>query len=181
MERKAALDIFKKYNQSPSLLKHALAVEAAMRHFAEKHGEDVEYWGTVGLLHDIDYERHPQEHCAKAVNILQSEGFDANFIHAVVSHGYGIVNDIAPEKLMEKTLYAVDELTGLIAAATLMLPSKDIADLKLSSLKKKWKDKRFASGVNRDIIQSGCTMLGMEMEELMRETCEAMGKILPDE
>lgn len=178
MDRDRILEIFKKYNQSPSLLKHALAVEAMMRHFAAKHGEDEEYWGAVGLLHDIDYEMYPDEHCRKAAEILEAEGFDADFIHAVVSHGYGIVVDVEPSHIMEKTLYAADELTGLIAAAALMLPSKDVADLKLSSLKKKWKDKRFAAGVNREVISNGCQMLGIEVDDLMQETCAAMQKTL---
>ena len=177
MDREHTLNVFKKYNQSPSLLKHALAVEAVMRHFAEKYGEDAAYWGAVGLLHDVDYEMYPEEHCHKAVELLTAEGFDAAFIHAVVSHGYGIVVDTEPVHVMEKVLYAADELTGLIAAAALMLPRKDVADLKLSSLKKKWKDKRFAAGVNRDIILDGCDRLGMELEELMTETCHAMRNI----
>lgn len=179
MDREQALSVFKKYNQSPSLLKHALAVEAVMRHFTVKQGEDEEYWGAVGLLHDVDYEKYPEQHCVKAAELLKEEGFGPEFIHAVVSHGYGIVTDIKPELYMEKVLYAADELTGLIAAAALMLPSKSVADLKLSSLKKKWKDKRFAAGVNREIIQNGCGMLGMELDELMQETCTSMQTVLP--
>ncbi|MCC8180003.1 MAG: HDIG domain-containing protein [Planctomycetes bacterium] len=173
-DRAEAIAIFKKYNQSPSLLRHALAVEAVMRHFAPKKGEDVDYWGTVGLLHDIDYEQFPDQHCAKAAEILKDEGFDDAFIHAVASHGYSIVNDIQPQLEMEKVLFATDELTGLVAAAALMLPTKDVADLKLSSLKKKWKDKRFAAGVNRDIILKGCEMLGLDLDTLMTETMEGM-------
>ncbi len=173
-EHDAMVAIFKKYNESASLYRHALAVEAVMRHFAAKRGEDVAYWGAVGLLHDIDYEKYPEEHCVKAAEILRGEGFDDGFIHAVVSHGYGIVTDAAPELEMEKVLFATDELTGLIAAAALMLPTKSVEDLKLSSLKKKWKDKRFAAGVNRDIVLRGCAMLGMELEDLMTETMEGM-------
>ncbi len=179
-EHNAMVEIFKKYNESASLFRHALAVEAVMRHFAAKRGEDVEYWGAVGLLHDIDYEKYPEEHCVKAVEILRGEGFDDGFIHAVTSHGYGLVTDVEPELGMEKVLFAADELTGLIAAAALMLPTKKVEDLKLSSLKKKWKDKRFAAGVNRDLILRGCGMLGMELEELMTETMEAM-KTLAEE
>lgn len=174
MNREHALEVFKKCNESPSLFRHALAVEAVMRHFAAKHGEDVEYWGMVGLLHDVDYERFPEEHCTKAVEILRENGFDDAFIHAVVSHGYGLVVEVAPELLMEKYLYAADELTGLIAAAALMLPTKEVKDLKLSSLKKKWKDKKFAAGVNRDVVTNGCALLGIELEELMQETMTAM-------
>lgn len=173
-DRSHALAVFKKYNQSPSLFRHALAVEAVMRHFAAKAGEDVEYWGAVGLLHDVDYEMYPDEHCRKAVELLRAEGYDDAFIRAVVSHGYGIVTEVAPELPMEKTLFAADELTGLVAAAVLMLPSRSLDDLKLSSLKKKWKDKRFAAGVNRDIVLQGCGMLGIELDELMRETVEGM-------
>ncbi len=175
-ERDAVVAVFKKYNESPSLFRHALAVEATMRHFAEKQGEDAEYWGAVGLLHDIDYEKFPDQHCAKAAEILAEEGFDPAFIHAVVSHGYGIVTEVKPELPMEKILFATDELTGLIAAAALMLPTKQVADLKLSSLKKKWKDKRFAAGVNRDIIAQGAEMCGISLDDLMQETMAAMTK-----
>ena len=177
LPREQALAIFKKYNQSESLYRHALAVEAAMRHFAEKYGENADYWGAVGILHDVDYELYPDEHCRKAAELLRDEGLDETFIRAVVSHGYGIVVDVKPESTMEKALFAADELTGLIAAAALMLPSKSVADLKLSSLKKKWKDKRFAAGVNRDIITQGCEMLGIELDELMTETMTAMREV----
>ncbi|MCC8190333.1 MAG: HDIG domain-containing protein, partial [Planctomycetes bacterium] len=159
MDRRHILQVFHKYNQSPSLLRHAVAVEAVMRWFAAKEGFDPEYWGAVGLLHDIDYERYPEDHCRRAVTILEEEGFDADFIHAVVSHGWGICTELAPEHRMEKVLYAVDELTGLIAAACVLLPSKSVADLKLSSLKKKWKDKKFAAGVNREVVQKGCELI----------------------
>lgn len=173
-DRERSLAVFRKYNQSPSLFRHALAVEAVMRHFAEKYGEDADYWGEVGLLHDVDYEMYPEEHCRKAVEILKAEGYDDDFVRAVVSHGYGIVTDVKPERRMEQVLFATDELTGLVAAAALMLPSKKVEDLKLSSLKKKWKDKRFAAGVNREIVQSGCDMLGMDLDTLMQKTMEGM-------
>lgn len=178
--RDEVVAIFKKSNDSPSLYRHALAVEAVMRHFAAKYGEDQDYWGAVGILHDVDYEKHPEEHCKKAAEILKAEGFDDQFIRSVVSHGYGICVDVAPESTMEKVLFATDELTGLIAAAVLMLPSKNLDDLKLSSLKKKWKDKRFAAGVNRDIVTQGCEMLGMPLEEVMTETMEGMRGIRPE-
>ena len=151
-----------------------------MRHFAEKQGEDVAYWGAVGLLHDIDYEKFPDQHCVKAAEILEQEGFDPAFIHAVVSHGYGIVTETQPELPMEKILFATDELTGLIAAAALMLPTKQVADLKLSSLKKKWKDKRFAAGVSRDIIARGAEMLGVGLDDLMQESMLAMTQAMPE-
>lgn len=179
-ERERIIGVFKKYNQSESLYRHALAVESVMRHFAAKQGEDAEYWGAVGLLHDIDYEQFPDQHCVKAAVILEEEGFDPAFIHAVVSHGCGIVTQVAPELPMEKILFATDELTGLVAAAALMLPTKQVADLKLSSLKKKWKDKRFAAGVSRDIIAQGAEMAGIPLDDLMQETMTAMTRIMPE-
>ncbi len=179
-QRERTVAVFKKYNESASLYRHALAVEAVMRHFAAKQGEDVERWGAVGLLHDIDYGQFPEQHCVKAVEILEKEGFDAAFIHAVVSHGYGLVSQVPPELPMEKILFATDELTGLVAAAALMLPTKQVADLKLSSLKKKWKDKRFAAGVDRDIIARGAEMTGIPLDDLMSETMIAMTRIMPE-
>lgn len=173
-DRDQALAVFGKYNQSPSLLRHALAVEAVLRRFAREWGEDEEYWGMVGLLHDVDYEMHPDEHCRRAPDMLREAGFDEAFIRAVVSHGYGICVDVAPESRMEKALFATDELTGLIAAAVLMLPSKSLDDLKLSSLKKKFKDRKFAAGVSREVILEGCGMLGMTLDEVMLETIEGM-------
>ncbi|MDR1612902.1 MAG: HDIG domain-containing protein [Planctomycetota bacterium] len=178
--REQALKVFGKYNASESLLRHALAVEAVMRHFADMYGEDAEYWGVVGLLHDVDYEKYPEQHCRIAPELLRNEGYDEAFIHAVVSHGYGLVTNVKPELRMEKVLFAVDELTGLISAAALMRPSRSVLDLEVSSLKKKWKDKKFAAGVNREVIRNGCEMLGMELEELMRETILAMRKAAAD-
>ncbi len=174
LTRPEAIELYKKYNASPALFRHSLAVEAVMRHFAAKFAADPDYWGLVGLLHDIDYEMYPQEHCQKAPEILHAAGFDDAFVHAVVSHGWGICSDAEPTLPMEKALYATDELTGLIAAAVLMLPSKSLADLKLSSLKKKWKDKRFAAGCSREIIEKGCGMLGMPLDEVMQETMKGM-------
>lgn len=174
LDRDQAVALFKKYNQSPSLFRHALAVESVMRHFARKAGEDEEYWGIVGLLHDIDYEMYPEEHCRRAPDLLREAGLDEAFVHAVVSHGFGLCVDVAPESHMEKVLYATDELTGLIAAAALMLPTKSVADLKLSSLKKKWKDKKFAAGVSREVIAQGCELLGMSLDDVMVETMEGM-------
>ncbi len=179
-ERDAVVAVFKKYNESPSLFRHALAVEATLRHFAAKLGEDENYWGAVGLLHDVDYERFPDLHCVKAAEILAEEGFDDAFIHAVVSHGYGLVAETAPELPMEKILFATDELTGLVAAAALMLPTKQVADLKLSSLRKKWKDRKFAADVNRDIIAKGAEMCAVPLDELMQETMTAMTNIMPE-
>ncbi|MDR1534174.1 MAG: HDIG domain-containing protein [Planctomycetota bacterium] len=175
-DRARALEVFRRHNQSPSLFRHALAVEAVMRHFAAGLGEDEDYWGAVGLLHDLDYELYPDRHCAKSGEILRDEGYDEAFIRAVISHGYGLVNEVKPELPMEKVLYAVDELTGLIAAAALMRPSRKLADLEVKSLRKKWRDKRFAAGVDRGVILRGCEMLGRELEEVMRETMAGMLK-----
>ncbi len=174
LTRPEAVELYKKYNPSPALFRHSLAVEAVLRHFAGKFGADADYWGLVGLLHDLDYEMYPQEHCRKSPELLRAAGFDDAFIHAVVSHGFGICTDVEPGLPMEKALYATDELTGLIAAAVLMLPSKNLADLKLSSLKKKWKDKRFAAGCSREVIEKGCAMLGMPLDEVMQETMKGM-------
>ncbi len=162
------------YNQSENLLAHALAVESVMRHFAGKFGEDPDYWGVIGLIHDLDYEQFPDQHCHKTEAILRDEGWPEESIRAVVSHGYGIVNDVKPESRLEKTLFTIDELTGLVAAAALVRPSKSVLDLKAKSVRKKWKDKRFAAGVNREVIETGCDMLGMELSEVITETIEGM-------
>ncbi|HHU63506.1 MAG TPA: HDIG domain-containing protein [Clostridiales bacterium] len=167
--REKALSVLKKYNKNEGLIRHALAVEAVMRYFASEAGEDVDYWGAVGLLHDVDYEMYPDQHCRKAPEILRSEGYDDAFIHAVISHGHGQLVDAEPKLYMERVLFAVDELTGLIAATALMRPSKSVMDLKVKSVKKKFKDKRFAAGVNRDVIQKGCENLGMELDDLINK------------
>ena len=173
-DREAALQLFKTYNKSENLMRHALAVEAVMKHFARLFNEDELKWGVVGLLHDIDYEQYPDQHCAKAGEILAQHGYPPDYIHAVKSHGYGIVSDIAPAHNMEKVLYAVDELTGLIAAVALMRPSKSILDVQLSSVKKKWKQKAFAAGANREVIARGAEMLGMALDALILHTIEGM-------
>ena len=180
--REKALALLKEYNESQALVTHGLAVEAIMRHYAAKAGEDVEYWGCVGLLHDVDYEKYPEEHCKKAVEILQDAGYDEAFIHAVVSHGYGLVSDVEPQLYMEKVLYTVDELSGLINATAIMRPSHSVMDLEVKSVKKKFKDKKFAAGVNREVILDGCQRMGAELDEVinecilgMRENHEALG------
>ena len=180
--REKALALLKEYNESQALVTHGLAVEAIMRHYAAKAGEDVEYWGCVGLLHDVDYEKYPEEHCKKAVEILQDAGYDEAFIHAVVSHGYGLVSDVEPQLYMEKVLYTVDELSGLINATAIMRPSRSVMDLEVKSVKKKFKDKKFAAGVNREVILDGCQRMGAELDEVinecilgMRENHEALG------
>lgn len=180
--REKAFALLQEYNQNPALVVHGMAVEAIMRHYAAKAGEDVEYWGCVGLLHDVDYERYPEEHCKKAVEILQNAGYDEGFIRAVVSHGYGLVCDVEPQLYMEKVLYTVDEMSGLINAAAILRPSHSVMDLEVKSVKKKFKDKKFAAGVNREVILDGCKRLGAELDEViaeciagMRENHEALG------
>ena len=174
--REAAWELLKEYNQESFHRQHALTVEAVMGWFAEEegYGEEKEFWSIVGLLHDVDFERYPEEHCKKAVEILESHGVSPEMIHAVCSHGYGLVSDVQPEHTMEKILFATDELTGLIGAAALMLPSKSVEDMELKSLKKKFKDKRFAAGCSRDVIVSGAQMLGWELDTLLEKTLEAM-------
>jgi putative nucleotidyltransferase with HDIG domain len=173
-DREEAWALLNDFVKSESLIKHALAVEAVMRYFAGLYGEDVEKWGVIGLIHDIDFEQYPEEHCAKARDILESRGWPEAYIHAVQSHGYKIVNDIEPTERMEKVLYTIDELTGLITATVLMRPSRSILDLEVSSVKKKWKQKGFAMGCNREVIADGADMLGMPLEDVIRETIEGM-------
>ena len=174
--RQQAITLLKKYNQEPFHLLHALTVEAVMRHFAEKlgYGTEKDFWGLCGLLHDIDFEKFPQEHCKKAPQLLAEIHADPALIHAVCSHGYGISCDVKPEHEMEKVLFAVDELTGLIGAAARMRPSKSTQDMELASLKKKFKDKKFAAGCSRDIIRQGAEMLGWELDKLLDQTLQAM-------
>ncbi|NLY73183.1 MAG: HDIG domain-containing protein, partial [Tissierellia bacterium] len=155
MTRDQALTLLKEYNKTESLLQHAYAVEGVMRYFARKAGEDEDYWGNIGLLHDLDYELYPEQHCKMTEEILKEEGMDQDFINSIMSHGYGMCTDIEPSHYMEKVLYATDELTGLIKAACLMRPSKSVMDVNVKSINKKWKDKAFARGVDRDVIQDG--------------------------
>lgn len=175
-DRNAAFELLKKYNKNDSLIKHALTVEAVMRHFAEIFGEDREKWGIIGLVHDIDYEMYPDQHCKKAKEILEENKWPAEYIHAVVSHGWGICSDVEPVEKMEKVLYTIDELTGLIAATALMRPSKSILDTELKSVKKKWKEKRFAQGVNREVIERGAVLLGIDLDYIIEETINGMRK-----
>ncbi|MEF9970346.1 MAG: hydrolase [Ruthenibacterium sp.] len=164
------------YNKEPFHLLHARTVEAVMRWFAEHHGygAEVDFWGMVGLLHDLDYEQFPEQHCVKCVEIMREHGLSDAMIHAVTCHGYGLVSDVAPEHEMEKVLFAVDELTGLIGAAARMRPSKSVQDMELKSLEKKFKDKKFAAGCNRDVIAKGAEQLGWSLEKLLDETLQAM-------
>ena len=174
--REQALALLRQYNKEHFHLQHALTVECVMRWYARKlgYGDDAEFWGLVGLLHDIDFEMYPEEHCIKAPELLEAGGASQELIRAVCSHGWGITTDIKPEHEMEKVLYAADELTGLIGANVLMLPSKDINDLQLKSLKKKFKDKRFAAGCSREVIQNGAELLGWELDKLLQDTIDAM-------
>ena len=180
--REDALALLKRYNQDPFHLQHAFTVEAVMKWYANELGyaEDAEYWGIVGLLHDIDFEQYPEEHCLKAPELLREGGVGEDIIHSVVSHGYGITIgcgvtlDVAPEHEMEKVLFAADELTGLIWAAALMRPSKSTKDMELKSLKKKYKSKGFAAGCSREVIQRGADQLGWDLEKLLTMTMEAM-------
>ena len=174
--REEAYDLLKKYNKDPFHIQHALTVENVMKWYAEElgFGADAEYWGIVGLLHDIDFELYPEEHCERAPELLRNGGAEEDLVHAVVSHGYGIRVDVAPEHEMEKVLFAADELTGLIWAAAKMRPSKSTKDMELSSLKKKFKDKKFAAGCSRDVIRRGAEQLGWELDKLMEQTILAM-------
>lgn len=174
--REEAFDLLKKYNKEDFHIHHGKMVEGTMRYFAEKlgYGDEVDFWATVGLLHDIDFEMWPDEHCKKAPELLREAGIGEDMIHAIVSHAYGLCSDVKPEHEMEKVLFACDELTGLIGAAALMRPSKSCQDMELKSLKKKFKDKKFAAKCNRDLIRKGCDLLGMEVKEVAGICIEAM-------
>lgn len=174
MTREDALELLKKYNKSKALIDHGLAVEAVMGYYARKFNEDEVYWGIVGLLHDIDYELYPEEHCHKSKEILEKEGISEDIIHAVISHGWNICIDVEPTLKMEKVLYTIDELTGLINAAVLMRPDKSILDLEVKSVKKKFKSKSFAAGVNREVILAGCDMIDMDLDTVILWTIEGM-------
>jgi len=172
--RETAMDLFKQFNKSDSLMKHALAVEAVMRYMARKRGRNENEWGIIGLVHDIDWEMYPENHCVKAREILSDANWPEEWTRAVISHGWGICSDVEPLSDLEKVLYAVDELTGLVNTTALVRPSKSILDVKVKSVKKKWKDKRFAAGVDRGIIEKGCERLGMELPELIEDTIMGM-------
>ena len=176
LTRQEALELLKKYNKEPFHIQHGLTVEGAMRYFAREngYGEDEEYWGIVGLLHDIDFELYPEQHCVKAPELLREAGVSEETIYSVCSHGYGLCSDQEPKHLMEKILFACDELTGLIGAAARMRPSKSVMDMELSSLKKKFKDKRFAAGCSREVIKEGAERLGWTLDELLEKTILAM-------
>lgn len=175
--REEAFELLKKYNKTEGLIKHALAVEGVMRYMARKRQADEEKWGVIGLIHDLDYEQFPEQHCKKTEEILRENNWPEDYIRAVISHGYGICTDVKPESEMEKVLYAIDELTGLVVTTALVRPSKSVMDVKPKSVKKKWKDKRFAAGVDRSIIENGAQMLGVEVSELIVDTIAGMQEV----
>ena len=172
--REEALALLKQYNKNESLIKHALAVEGVMRYMARKRGGDEEKWGIIGLIHDLDYEQFPDQHCKKTEEILKENNWPEEYIRAVISHGWGICTDVKPESDMEKVLYAIDELTGLVVTSALVRPSKSVMDMKTKSVKKKWKQKQFAAGVDRSIIERGAEMMGVELSELITDTIMGM-------
>jgi putative nucleotidyltransferase with HDIG domain len=180
--RDEAMALLRQYNGNEALIKHALSVEAVMRYCARKRGQDEAMWGVIGLVHDLDYERFPQQHCHKSAEILRERQWPEEYVRAVMSHGWGICTDVQPQTDLEKTLYAMDELTGLVAATALVRPSKSVLDMTAKSVKKKWKEKSFAAGVNREVIEKGAAMLGTDVNALiedaimgMREAAEAIG------
>lgn len=174
--RQQVLALLQKYNQEPFHILHGLTVEGVMRWYAQElgYGDEADFWGLCGLLHDVDFEKFPQEHCIKAPELLAEIHAEPELVHAVCSHGYGLCSDVEPEHLMEKVLFAADELTGLIGAAARMRPSKSVTDMELNSLKKKYKDKKFAAGCSRDVIQTGADRLGWPLDELLEKTILAM-------
>ena len=174
LSREQALILLQKYNKEPFHIQHALTVEGVMRWFAQENGEDVDFWGLCGLLHDIDFEVYPEEHCKKAPELLAEVNASPEMVHAICSHGYGLCSDVEPVHLMEKIMFTVDELTGLIGAAARMRPSKSVMDMELSSLKKKFKDKKFAAGCSRDVIKEGAERLGWTLDETLDKTILAM-------
>lgn len=180
--RSEANELFLKYNKSESLYRHALAVEGVMRYMARKNGEDEEHWGIIGFIHDLDYEMYPDQHCTMTKKILEENGWPDNYVRAVISHGWGLVSDVEPQSLLEKTLFAIDELTGLVATSALVRPSRSVLDMEARSVKKKWNDKRFAAGVDRSVIEKGALMLNTDIDTLitdcimgMREVAEETG------
>jgi len=177
--RQEALSLLMRYTHSESLIKHALSVEAVMRHFASLYNEDVEKWGIIGLIHDLDYEQYPEQHCSMTRKILGEEQWPEEYIHAVVSHGWGICSDTEPVRPMEKVLFTIDELTGLITASALIRPSRSILDLEVKSVKKKWNLKNFAAGANREVIEKGAMMMGRDLDYVIGETITGMKAVAP--
>lgn len=172
--REQAMELLREHNSSQSLINHALSVEAVMRHLAVKHGEDPDKWGVIGLIHDLDYERYPDRHCTMTHMLLAGKGWPEDYIRAVMSHAWGICTDVEPVHVMEKYLFAIDELTGLVTACVLVRPSKSLSDLKVKSVKKKWKTRHFAAGASREVIEKGAEMLGVEIPELIQDVIDGM-------
>lgn len=180
--REQAIELFRKYNKSDSLYRHALSVEAVMRYMARKAGEDEEKWGIIGFIHDLDYEMYPEQHCKMTEQILRENNWPEEWIRAVLSHGWGLASDVEPHSLLEKTIYAIDELTGLVTTSALVRPSRSVLDIEARSVKKKWSDKKFAAGVDRSVIEKGAALLGVTLDDLitdcimgMREVAEEIG------
>ena len=175
--REDAFILLKKYNKSESLINHALSVEAVMRHFAAIYNENIEKWGIIGLAHDLDYEMYPDQHCTMTKKILEEEGWPSGYIRSIISHAWDICSDVEPVEKMEKVLYTIDELTGLITASALVRPSRSLFDLTVKSVKKKWKTKSFAAGANRDIIEKGTQMLGENLDYIIAESIKGMQEV----
>jgi predicted hydrolase (HD superfamily) len=175
--RESALELFKKYNKSESLYRHALSVEGVMRYMAAKAGEESEKWGIIGLIHDLDYEMYPDQHCTMTKKILEENGWPEDYIRAVMSHGYGLVTNVEPVTRLEKTIYAIDELTGLVTTSALVRPSRSVLDMEAKSVRKKWNDKRFAAGVDRSVIEKGAAMLGVSLDDLIADCIMGMRAI----
>ena len=175
--RNIAFDLFKRYNKSESLIKHALSVEGVMRYMAKKNGEDEEKWGIIGLVHDLDYEIYPDQHCTMTEKILRENNWPEEYIRAILSHGWGLASDVKPVSLLERTIYAIDELTGLVATSALVRPSKSVLDMEARSVKKKWNDKKFAAGVDRSVIEKGAEMLGVNLEDLITDCIMGMREV----
>ncbi|TAL61592.1 MAG: HD domain-containing protein [Bacteroidetes bacterium] len=178
--REMALSLFRKYNKSESLLKHALSVEGVMRYMAKKAGEDEEKWGIIGLIHDLDYEMYPDQHCTMTKKILTENNWPEDYIRAVLSHGWGLASEVKPISLLERTIYAIDELTGLVATSALVRPSKSVMDMEARSVKKKWNDKKFAAGVDRSVIEKGAGMLGVALDDLITDCIMGMRTVAED-
>ena len=172
--RAVALELLHRFNEGDSLRKHAYAVEGVMRYMARKRGQDEEKWGIIGLIHDLDYEKFPSQHCVNTKEMLEEAGWPAEYVRAAVSHGWGICSDVEPQTDLEKALYAIDELTGLVVTTALIRPSKSVLDVQVKSVKNKWKDKRFAAGVDRSVIEKGAAMLGVTLDELIDDTVKGM-------
>ncbi len=175
--RQEALELLHQYNETDSLRKHAYAVEAVMRYIARKRGGDEEKWGVIGLIHDLDYEKFPDQHCSKTGEILREQGWPEEYIRAALSHGWGICSDLTPLSDLEKYLYAIDELTGLVVTTALIRPSKSVLDVQVKSVKNKWKDKRFAAGVDRSVIEKGAEMLSVSLDQLIDDTIKGMQEV----